>query len=142
MALEYVRENLDGLDEGIAKLYIQNPNGDGFIVDISEDVKLANKDHVPIGRLNQEIERRKATEKELQEIADGLRKDVPENMADLIPDLPPSKLIAWLRKANAQGVFSPKSAKEIDTQRPGDKTPKDFDNMTPQAIMATGYKTK
>jgi hypothetical protein len=68
--------------------------------------------------------------------------DIPENRRSIIPDLAPSAQITWLREANKQGVFEDKKAESIDSKRPGDKSPTDFENMTPQAIMASGYKTK
>ena len=98
-----------------------------------------NKDRIPISRLNQEIEKRKAAEIELSTIAEDLKKDVQEDFQDLIPDLPPGKLITWLRNASAKGLFDSKSKEPIDSKRPGDKKPTDFEGMSPQAIMATGY---
>jgi hypothetical protein len=98
-----------------------------------------NKDRVPISRLNQEIEKRKAAEIELSTIAEDLKKDFPEDMQNLIPDLPPGKLIIWLRNASAKGLFDSKSKEPIDSKRPGDKKPTDYENMSPQSIMALGY---
>ena len=98
-----------------------------------------NKDRIPISRLNQEIEKRKAAEIELSTIAEDLKKDVPEDFQDLIPDLPPGKLITWLRNASAKGLFDSKSKEPIDSKRPGDKKPTDYENMSPQSIMALGY---
>ena len=132
MALQMTLDNLDGVDEATAKFYIEK---DGkYILDVSGD----DKTRIPRSRLNQEIEKRKSAETELLTIAENLKAEVPEDMQDLIPDLPPGKLISWLRSASR--LFDPKEA--VDTKKPGGKEPVDFDNMTPQAIMATGYKTK
>ena len=100
------------------------------------------KGTIPLSRLNQEIEKRKASDSALTELADELKKDVPEEKAHLIPDLPPLKLVKWLRNAMAEGLFETKSADGIDSKRASDKKPTNFDNMSPQAIMATGYTTK
>ena len=140
MTLQYQLDNLEGLDEVISKLYAER---DGkFYLDVTGHEKTEDKDRIPKNRLDQEITKRKDAEKELSEIAENLKADVPEDMQDLIPDLTPSKLIKWLRSANAKGFFNLKSKESIDSKRPGDKPSKDFDNMSPQAIMATGYKTK
>ena len=143
MALKYQLDSLEGLDEHIAKLYKEE---DGkFILDVTGHEKPADKDKgnmVPKTRLDQEIEKRKEAEKGLQEICDNLVEDIPEDKRSIIPDLSPSKKIVWIREANKQGVFDEKKTESaIDSKRPGDQKPKDFENMTPTQIMSTGYKT-
>lgn len=143
MTLQYQIDTLDGLDENIAALYTEK---DGkFILDVDGHDKNdgKDKDTIPRSRLNQEIEKRKASEKTLKEVADNLVLDCPEDKRGIIPDLEPAKKIAWLKDAFKMGFFEDKKTESIDTKRPGDKKPTDFDNMSPQAIMATGYnKTK
>jgi hypothetical protein len=141
MPLQYQLETLEGLDEAISKLYVQK---DGkYSLDVTGHEKAETKDgKIPHARLNQEIEKRKATETALKEVADGFVENVPEEMRDLIPDLPPAAKIKWIRDASAKGIFDPKPQEGIDTKRPGGKPPADFKNMDPRAIMATGYKTK
>ena len=139
MTLQYQLDNLDGLDESISKLYIER---DGkFYLDVNGHEKTEDKDRIPKSRLDQEITKRKDAEKELSEIAENLKADVPEDMQEVIPDLSPLKLIKWLRSAFAKGLFDSKSKESIDTKRPSDK-PGETDNLSPQARMATGYKTK
>ena len=104
--------------------------------------KPENKDLIPKSRLDQEISKRKDAEKGLQALCDQMVEDVPEDKRSIIPDLAPSAKITWLREANKQGIFDEKKAESIDSKRPGDKSPTDFKDMSPQAIMATGYKTK
>ena len=134
MALKMTLDNLDGVDETISKLYIEK---DGkFYLNVDGHDKNDNK--IPLSRLNQEIDKRKAAETELLTIAENLKAEVPEDMQDLIPDLPPGKLITWLRSASR--LFDPKLP--IDSKKPGDKKPVDFDNMSPQAIMSCGYRSK
>ena len=134
MALKLMLENFDGVDEAIQKLYIEK---DGkFYLDVDGHDKNENK--IPLGRLNQEIDKRKAAETELATIAESLKADIPEDLQDLVPDLPPGKLITWLRSASR--LFDPKLP--IDTKKPGGKEPTDFSNLPPQKIMSMGYKTK
>ena len=140
MTLQMNLENLEGLDEATAKLYTEK---DGkFTLDVTGHEKTADKGTIPLSRLNQEIEKRKASDSALTELADELKKDVPEEKEHLIPDLPPLKLVKWLRKALAEGIFETKSADGIDTKKAGAKTPANFEGLSPQAIMSQGYSTK
>jgi hypothetical protein len=139
MTLQYQLDSLDGLDESISKLYIEK---DGkFILDVTGDEKPENKDLIPKSRLDQEIDKRKEAEKGLQAICDSMVEDVSEEKRSIIPDLAPSAKIVWLREARKQGIFEDRKAESIDSKRPGDKSPTDFKDMSPQAIMATGYNT-
>ena len=113
-----------------------------FVLDVTGHDKTDDGDRIPKSRLDQEISKRKESEKELSEIAEELKADVPEEYKNLIPDLPAAKLIKWLRNASAKGLFDPKSKESIDSKRPGDKKPVDFSTMTPTQIMSQGYKTK
>ena len=140
MTLKYTLDSLEGISEEIQKLYIEK---DGkFILDVTGHEKPENKDLIPKSRLDQEIDKRKEAEKGLQTIVDKMVEDVPEEKRGIIPDLAPSAKITWLREANKQGIFENRKAESIDSKRPGDKSPTDFKDMSPQAIMATGYKTK
>ena len=136
--LKRVLETLDGLEEGITKLYVEK---DGkFHLDVeADDTGDKHKNMIPISRLNQEIEKRKASESQLTTIADELKKDVPEEFTDLVPNLPPVELIPWIRNAQAKGLFSEKKIESVDTKRPGDKKGEDLENLSPQGKMARGY---
>jgi len=143
MTLQYQLDSTEGLNEEIAKLYIEK---DGkYILDLAGagPVKNENRDKnlIPKSRLDQEIEKRKEAEKGLNEICENLIEDIAEDKRSLIPDLPAAKKIAWIRQANVAGVFEEKQVESIDSQKPGDKKPKDFEGMSPQAIMATGYNS-
>ena len=114
----------------------KNVNAD----DKGDQNKDKNTEHlIPKSRLDAEIAKRKEAETELKTIADNLKADVPGDYQELIPDLPPGKLITWLRNASAKGLFNPQSKDSLDTKRPGDKKPTDFEGMSPQSIMAMGY---
>jgi hypothetical protein len=137
MALKMKMESLEGLSEEIAGLY--SKQDDGYVLNVEDHHEKNEQGKIPKSRLDAEIAKRKEAETELKTIAENLRHDVPENFQDLVPDLPPGKLITWIRAANIKGLFDPKSTESIDSKRPSDKKPQDFENMSPQAIMATGY---
>jgi hypothetical protein len=139
MTLEYQIDTLDGIEDTTAALYIET---DGkFILDVSGHDSAAAKNKIPRARLNQEIEKRKNAEAQLFSVAEDLKAELPDEMQGLIPDLPPDQLISWIQKMSASGIFDTKEPKPIDNKKPGDKKPVDFEGMTPQSIMATGYKT-
>ena len=96
---------------------------------------------IPKARFDQVNEKKKAAEAELQTIADDIRNDVPEDMRNLIPDLPAGHLIKWLRAANTQGLFVQKTADALDTKRANEKKTINYDDMSPQQKIAAGYKT-
>jgi len=103
---------------------------------------LAKDKSVPISRLNEEIEKRKGLETELKGVADRLIEDVPEEFKTLVPDLPPGKLIPWLKDATAKGMFTSKEVNNdsIDTKIASDKKVVDSENLSPIDRMSTGYK--
>ena len=141
MTLKMVLESIEGLDDETRKLYLER---DGkFHLDVEGHVNPEHEDNrIPRSRLNQEIEKRRAAEGELKTLADSLKADIPEEFQPLIPGLPPGQQIKWLRDAITRGLFDQKPADSIDSKRPGEKPPQNFDAMTPTQIMATGYKTK
>jgi len=102
---------------------------------------LAKDKSVPISRLNEEIEKRKALETELGTVAEKLIEDVPEDFKSLVPDLPPGKKIAWVKDAMAKGVFTSKEVdnNSLDKKVATDKKVIDSENMSPVDRMATGY---
>ena len=126
-------DTLEGLDESIAALYIEK-DGKYFL-----DVADHDKNRIPISRLNQEIEKRKAAENTVKEIAESLFGNVPEDMQDIIPNLSPAEKIKWIRAAEMKGLFT-KQTPGLDSKKPGDKKPQDFSGLSPQAIMSRGYK--
>ncbi|MDA3897702.1 MAG: hypothetical protein PF482_16330 [Desulfobacteraceae bacterium] len=140
MTLQYQIDSIEGLDAAIQPLYVEK---DGkFVLDVAGHDKPDDKDKIPLSRLNQEIEKRKLSDNQLKEIADGFIESVPEEMRDLVPDLPHGQKIKWIQNAAKKGLFNQKNSDGIDTKRPSGKPPADFKNMSPQAIMAKGYKTK
>ena len=142
MALAYTVETLEGLDQGIAALYKKGDDG-RFTLDVTGHEKPDNqdKDKIPLARLNQEIEKRKASDAQLKMLADQLTEDVPEDKRSIVPDLPPGAKISWLRTAFKMGFFTDKETPPIDPKRPGDRPPTD-QNLNPVQRMATGYKSK
>jgi hypothetical protein len=95
---------------------------------------------IPKTRFDEINEKKKAAEQELQSVAEELKTDVPENMRELIPELPAGQLIKWLRNANAKGLFVEKQVIAPDTKRVNDKQKIDIENMTTHDKIASGYK--
>ena len=134
-------DSLEGLSEEVAGLYSKQDNGK-FVLNVQGHEKPEDTDRIPRSRLNQEIEKRKQSEETLKEVADSLIEDIPEEKRSIIPELPPSQKIKWLREALKMGFFEEKSQDSIDSKRPSDKKPKDLDSLSPQQKMAQGYKKK
>ncbi len=98
---------------------------------------------IPKSRFDQVVNQRKAAETALEEIATELAEEIPEDMRDVIPDLPPAQKIKWLRAAIKKGVFGGnQQASGPDSKRPGGKPPVNFEGMSPASIMAQGYGKK
>ena len=140
MALQMVVETLEGMEEGIAKLYVEK---DGkFHLDVDGHGKNDAQDNrIPKTRLDQEIQRRKESDDTLNDIAQEFVNDIPEEMRDLIPDLPAAQKIKWIKAATKKGLFNPSQDQNgPDTKRPGRKQAVDFEGMSPQTMMSMGYK--
>ena len=115
-------------------------------IEVAKLVKeaLSKDKSVPISRLNEEIEKRKGLETELKGVADRLIEDIPEDFKTLIPDLPPGKLIPWIKDATAKGMFTSKEIdnNSVDTKIANDKKLLDSEKLSPIDRMATGYDKK
>ena len=97
---------------------------------------------IPKGRFDEVVGQKKAAEAALEEIATSLVEEVPEDMRDIIPDLPPAARIKWVRAAMQKGIFgSPAGVTNPDAKRPGAKAPADLSGMNPRQMMANGYNT-
>lgn len=96
---------------------------------------------VPYARFAQVNEQKKQAEETLAGIADELLEDVPEDMREIVPNLPPAEKIKWLRQAVKKGFFSKTETKDgLDSKRPNGNPPKDFTNLSSLAKIAGGYK--
>ena len=143
MALEYTLDKIDGLSPDLQRLYIQK---DGkFLLDVSGIPSPATGDNIPLSRLNEEVEKRKSSETQLKEIADSLIEAVPENMRDVIPELPPGQKIKWIQSAQKKGLFNPNGNQDAnsgpDSKRPGNsKSGLDTSTLPARAKIAIGYK--
>jgi hypothetical protein len=141
MTLQYQLETLEGLDEGIQRLYVQK---DGkFYLDVTGHEKPDdNKDKIPLSRLNQEIEKRKLSDKTLNEIAESFVNQISEDKRDIIPDLPPAQKIKWIQNAQSKGFFEETQTKSIDSKKPGDKPPENTDNMSSIQLIEHGLNNQ
>jgi len=135
-------EEFQKLDESIQKLYKADDSGK-YSLDVTGHVNTDDKGgaRIPIERLNAEIEKRKESETAMKELADQAVETVPEDKRSIIPDLKPAAKIKWIQNAHKLDFFST-GKPPVDPKKPGDQKPKDFENMSPQAIMAQGYKNK
>ena len=133
-----VLDSIEGLDEGTAKLYIED-NGK-YRLDVDAHDK-NEQGGIPRTRLNAEIEKRKASDAALNEIAEGFIGEIPEDMRDLIPDLPPAAKIRWIQNATKKGLFTQADKPGLDTKRPGGKPSNNLDGLSPQAMMSQGYQS-
>ena len=115
-------------------------------IEVAKLVKeaLAKDKSVPISRLNEEIEKRKALETELGTVAEKLVEDVPEEFKALIPDLPAGKKITWIKDATAKGLFTSKEVDNdsLDKKIASDKKVTDGESLSPVDRIATGYTSK
>jgi len=112
--------------------------------DPAHDAAKSTKHMIPKSRLDAEISKRRALEKEYGEFVDGLLAEVPEHLKSLVPsDLGPTAKLTWYRAAKETGVFDGKpkaKVPETDKGKPA-TTPKDRDVSTlpAHARIAAGY---
>jgi len=138
MTLEYTLDTLDNLEETTAALYKEV---DGkFVLDVTGHESAASMNKIPKSRLDQEIAKRKTAEESLNSVAEAMKSGIPEEYHDLVPELPPAAMVAWIQKMNASGIFDTKEPPVIDNRKPSDKPAVDLDSLPPQAKMAMGYK--
>jgi hypothetical protein len=103
----------------------------------------ANEHMIPKSRFDELNEKRKSAVQALEDIASGFIEAIPDDMREMVPDLPPAEKIKWIQTAQKKGLFvKPQDTNGLDSKKPGDKPPIDFSNLSPQAIMAKGYKSK
>jgi hypothetical protein len=97
---------------------------------------------IPKSRFDEVNAKKKEAEAELASVADGLKSEIPEEFADLVPELPPAALIKWLRAANQRGLFTKASPDAVDSKRPNSKQTEDLTGLSPQTLMSRGYGKK
>jgi len=120
----------------------QTDHVDGHDKNDKDKSDQSDQSTIPKHRFDSVNEKRKAAEAELKEIAEELKKDIPEDFQDLVPDLPPAQLIKWIRSAIARGLFDPKTADSPDAKRTNQKQTVDLSGLSPQQMMAKGYGKK
>jgi len=96
---------------------------------------------IPKARLDAEISKRRELESTLTGLVEEMRQEIPEQFRGIIPEgLSPAQTLAWMRKATTAGLFAGPAKDGPDSKRPSGKPSLDFDNLSPQAMMAHGYK--
>ncbi|QLA18959.1 hypothetical protein [Desulfolutivibrio sulfoxidireducens] len=99
-----------------------------------------NEKTVPYARFQAVNDAKKQAEETLTGLVAELLEDIPEDMRDVVPDLPPAQKIKWLRAAQKKGLFTAKQEPTgPDSKRPGGKPATDFNGMSAQEKMAHGY---
>ena len=102
---------------------------------------------VPYSRFAEVVEQRKGLESTLSSLIDGMVNELPEDVRDLVPNLPPAEKAAWIRNAQARGLFTrqtesqtaPPPASSPDAKRPSGKPVQDFNGATPFEMLRAGY---
>ena len=123
----------DGIVPEDGKLDYENQN--------HEDASDKGDKMIPKSRLDQEINKRKEADKAIEAVANELLEDIPEDLRDVVPDLPPAEKIKWIRNAQKKGLFNTNHKQDgPDSKRPGGKQPKDLSNLTPFELRRMGYK--
>jgi uncharacterized protein YhaN len=84
-------------------------------------------------------EQRKALEAEIEGLAAELAEDLPEQFRSLIPDLPPTQKVKWLRQAIKSGAFSKSQEDGPGAKRPASKRGEDLNGLSPHQMLAMGY---
>ena len=105
----------------------------------SATVKSEQQQMIPKSRFDAVNEQRKAALGDLEKLAKNMLEDVPEDLHDLVPNLPPADVIAWIRRAVKKGIFDRTPQTGLDSKRPGGKPPLDFSKMSEHEMMKAGY---
>lgn len=97
--------------------------------------------NVPYTRFQEVVEQRKGLESTLNSLIDGMVQELPEDMRDIVPNLPPAEKAAWIRAAKAKGIFTAPaaSANSPDAKRPSGKPDLDISTLSPLQKMQMGY---
>ena len=96
---------------------------------------------VPYARFQEVVTARQAAEESLAEVVQEIVASLPEDMRDLVPNLPPAEKIRWINSARQRGVFA-KTGGDTDSpgsKRPGAKPSQDLSGLNPVQMMSMGY---
>ena|SRR6266542_3038367 len=112
--------------------------------DTTDDKGKGQGHMVPKSRLDAEIAKRRASDEQLETIAQELADDVPEQFRDLVPTgLSAAERIKWLRAATARGLFTPAEPLTVDQSKPRITKPTPSpDALSSVQKMASGYGAK
>ena len=98
---------------------------------------------VPYGRFKEVVEARKTAEETLAAVVDSIVAALPEDMRELVPNLPPAEKVKWINAATEKGFFirsaAPATPDSPGSQRPGGKPTQDLNGLNPVQMMAQGY---
>lgn len=97
---------------------------------------------VPYSRFQEVNEQRKGLEATLNSLIADM---VPEDMRDLVPNLPPAEKAVWLKTAKERGLFDKSEAAPAsspDAKRPGGKQQIDLSSLSPLQKLQHGFGQK
>lgn len=100
---------------------------------------------VPYIRFKEVVEARKAAEDALTAVVEEVIATLPEDMRELVPNLPPAEKIRWINAARQKGFFVRSGGGEPDSpgsKRPGAKPTQDLSGLTPVQMMSAGYSSR
>ncbi|MDZ7699490.1 MAG: hypothetical protein U5R49_21980 [Deltaproteobacteria bacterium] len=95
---------------------------------------------IPKTRFDQVLQQKKDALEALENVANSLAEEIPEDMRDIIPELAPQQKIAWIRNATKKGLFDKQVHSGLDSKRPAGKPALDLDKMQPEQLFRAGYK--
>lgn len=100
--------------------------------------------NVPYARFQEVVEQRKGLESTLTAIIDGMVAELPEDMRDIVPNLPAAEKAAWIKSARERGLFGETGKKHApdsspDAKRPGGKQAQDLTGCSPMQKLQAGY---
>ena len=96
---------------------------------------------VPYARFQEVNNQKKQAEQALNDVVTTLISELPENLRQLVPSLPPAQQITWINQAKTAGLFTTQApSASPDPQRPIAKPEVDLNNSSPFAMMQNGYK--
>ncbi len=105
-----------------------------------------SENSVPYARFKEVVEARKAAEDTLAAVVEEVIATLPEDMRELVPNLPPAEKIRWINAARQKGFFVKSgSGGEPDSpgsKRPGAKPTQDLSGLTPVQMMSAGYSSR
>ncbi len=118
-----------------------NDTGEQSAKDTQVTTSQKTENMIPKTRFDEVNEKKKQAENDLNEVADMLLQDVPEDYRDLFSDLSAKQRIQKIKSAQSKGLFTQKAESSPEPERPGPSNPNvDFTQMSTEDKIKAGYK--